>query len=66
MKSNESNSCFYCYSYKLRLFLQLNDINYIKRYTHNNGNQCWVYKFSPELSEVLDKWKTFKFTFSVD
>lgn len=59
-------SFFYCYSYKLMLFLKLNDVNYCRRYNHRSGKLCWVYHHNPQLTTALDSWNQYKFIFSTN
>lgn len=51
---------FYCYSRKLKHFLKMNNLSYVSRGTHPNGNYYWCFRKSQKLNEVLELWKRYK------
>ena len=55
---------FYCYSYKLMKFLQLQGHHYIFTGLHTNGNHYWVFNPSEKLNNDLGKWVKYKSVFN--
>lgn len=52
---------FFCYSKNLYHFLSLNNVRYIyTRVNNKSGFKYWLYKKTPELDRVLDKWERYK------
>lgn len=52
------NKYFFCYSYKLKLFLKSLNVRYELSGNNNNTDKpYWVYLRSDELLVGLDKWK---------
>lgn len=52
---------FFCYSYRLQMFLSIFNIHYINDGTNSkNGKKYFVYKKSNELKYMLDIWNDLK------
>lgn len=57
----EEGQAFECFSKKLFGFLTMNGVRYERSYKHNTTQRtCWIYVMTPELSELLVKWKESK------
>lgn len=57
---NEINKtdCFYCYSAKLRKFIDINGIHWIGKGVNKNTNKpYWIFSRSNKLNELIEKYK---------
>lgn len=59
MEANK-NPYFYCYSIKLKDFLKMNGLQYIRRGKHTNGNYYWMFAKSQLLNDKLLLWNEYK------
>lgn len=65
-KSNQSNDIFYCYSKKLRFFIQSFGVDYIDRNVNKNTNVTyWTFKKSDALDKIILLYNKVKHTITV-
>lgn len=57
---NQDTNTFYCYSYQLTKFLQMNHYKYIGRYQNKVCKWVWIFERTEELNEILTLWNDYK------
>jgi hypothetical protein len=55
------NKLFYCYSKKLKGFIESNGISYLSKGLHSKTKRpYYLYMVTPELDVVLKRWNDYK------
>lgn len=56
----KTDNLFYCYSIKLKDWLKLNGLYFVRKGQHPNGNIFWCFQRNEKLDKALTDWNKYK------